>query len=215
MGLIAQDTGGQEFELIEPGTYTARCIGVVDLGTKDNTWQGVTRKRHQIFIQWELPLELFEDGELKGQPRSIGKFYTLSLSEKSNLRPDLEGWRGKAFTEDECKGFDISNLLGAPCLLSVIDYKKNNGSMGVKVNSISKLGKGMDCPGQINPSKYFSFADKDNMQQFEKLTEGLQRMIKESDEWRILNELGVSAKEDEGRPFEDEYPMPEEEEIPF
>ena len=45
---------------------------------------------------------------------SIHPKYTLSMSEKANLRKHLETWRGKAFTEADFGpgGFNMAKLLG-------------------------------------------------------------------------------------------------------
>lgn len=60
---------------------------------------------------------------VKGEekPRIISKEYTLSLSDKATLRRDLESWRGQRFSDDDIYvvGFDLQNILGKPCQITV------------------------------------------------------------------------------------------------
>src|SRR5208337_1405024 len=70
------------------------------------------------------------------------KRYTLSLHEKAALRKDLESWRGRTFTEEELKGFDVENVLDVPCLLNVI-HNGTSGTVYANVSGIMKLPKSM------------------------------------------------------------------------
>jgi hypothetical protein len=56
-----------------------------------------------------------------GKPFTVSKFYTASLGEKANLRADLKNWRGRDFTDEELAGFEAKNILGKPCMLSVVE----------------------------------------------------------------------------------------------
>ena len=76
---------------------------------------------NKVRITWELPTELKVFNPDKGeQPQAISKEFTLSMHEKSSLRAFLTSWRGKGFTEDEAKAFDVTKLLGVPCMLSIV-----------------------------------------------------------------------------------------------
>jgi hypothetical protein len=183
MGLIAKNNGG-DFKSVEPGTYLAICYGVIDIGTHHSEWQGKPVVRRQCILQWELPTETFEvDGQQK--PMIISRFYTLSLSEKSNLRPDLEAWRGRPFTQEELDGFDLKNVLGRPCMVSVV---KNDKGKTV-VQSVSKVMKGLNVPPQFNKPVLFSLDDYDD-NVFTGLPEGFKKLIQESDEFKALFNTG-------------------------
>ena len=60
--------------------------------------------------------ELMEDGK----PFIVQQRYTWSMSEKAKLRADLESWRGKAFEERDFGTFNIKNVLGKPCVLTIV-----------------------------------------------------------------------------------------------
>lgn len=150
MAIMATDTGGGgDFSPMPSGNHVAVCNMVVDLGKQRTEYQGEVKTQHKIFIRWETPHERLtwtdKEGNEREGPRVIGKTYTLSLHENAALRGDLESWRGRGFTEDERRGFDVAKLLGAPCMVNVLHVDKN-GKTYANVSSIGALPKGMDKP---------------------------------------------------------------------
>lgn len=197
---------GSSFKQIEPGTYGARCIRVIDLGTqivKDFNNQDETKEKHQVMLTWELPGELITEGDFKGQPYSVSRFYTAMLGEKSNLRKDLEAWRGKNFTPDELKGFSLNAILGKPCMVSVVHSK--NGKANVK--AVLALPKGMVVPPAVNPIYSYDMEADGFGEKFEAMTKGVQKMIHGSKEYQSIS--GIPSDLEEGTK------VPGEEEIPF
>src|SRR5512137_2586226 len=136
---------------VEPGSYIARCVRIVFLGTQ----AGKFGSKEKVMIQWELPTELIEGGEFDGKPRFVSDTYNATIGEGSNLRKVLEGWRGKAFTEEELEVFDLKNILGVPCNLSIIHDENNKA----KIDGVSKPMKGMECPPQVSPCVLFDFEE--------------------------------------------------------
>jgi len=131
MGLMASSSGGGEYEQVPPGTHRAVCYKIVDGGTLMEGFQGEPeRPRHCVFLFWELP----EVRTGNDRPMSIFKQYTLSLNENSGLHKDLKSWRGKSFTPEELKGFDLQNVLGVSCDIEV----EHNQNGNAKVVSIFK-----------------------------------------------------------------------------
>ena len=127
MVYVPKNEGG-DFQNVPAGTHPAICYRVIDLGTQEISWQGQVKHQHKILVSWEIadPEVRMEDG----RPFSIGNRYTWSMNEKSRLRADLESWRGQAFTEIDLSegpgGFEIENILGKPCLLSVVHTTKGD-----------------------------------------------------------------------------------------
>jgi len=163
-----------DFEIAPAGTHTARCYMVVDLGNQKTTYQGQDKVQHKVLIGFELPGELMSDG----RPFAVSARYTLSLSEKANLRSVLESWRGRGFTEEECNGFDITKLLGQPCMLTVV-HNKSGEKTYANISSIAKLHKDITCPAQVNNSVEFSFEDFDE-DKLSALPEWIQKIIRQS-----------------------------------
>jgi len=190
--IIASEGSGTNFKQVEAGTYPARCYGVILLGTTYDEMYKKTQTR--VMLQFELPSETIDapDTDLHGQPYSLSKFVTLSLHEKATLRADLERWRNKPFTQEELKGFDLKNVIGAPCMLSVTVSESGRS----KISSISALPKGMSVLPQINPVRYFDLSD---FTYWDDLPEGIRKIIKKSDEYRNLfgdGEPNGSARND-------------------
>ena len=149
MPLVAKDTGGADYTPVPQGTHLAICNMVVDLGLQETTFQGERSVKHQCYIRWELPHERLEWTDQNGQkhsgPMVIGKTYTLSLSEKANLRKDLQAWRGKMFTEKELEGFDLFVLAGIGCQVTVVHAYKD-GKTYANVQGLAGWPKGTPRP---------------------------------------------------------------------
>jgi hypothetical protein len=175
MATYASDTGGgKDFDPVPEGSHLAVCDMFVDLGMQDSHFG----PKHQIYLRWQIPslrITYEKDGENIDQPMAVGSFYTLSLSEKSNLRPILQSWRGKAFTPDELKKFDVTTVLGKPCMVTVFHKPKAEGGVTAKVGAVAKLPAGIPVPALEGEALLY---DADNLGTFEKLRPWLQEKIK-------------------------------------
>lgn len=203
MGRYASDSGGGSFTPAPVGTHVARCYRIIDLGTQHGEYKGQPTRRNQVLVSWELPDETIEI-EGKTVPITTSRFYTNSLGEKANLRKDLESWRGRSFTDDELRKFDLESILGKPCLLTVVGGE--NGK--TKVTNVSGLPKNTSCPEQVNPT--FSFwLDEFEEDKFEGLSDGLKGIIQKSEEYPQIANGSYETPQQMGRPdFSDD-------EIPF
>ena len=182
MALIVKDNGGT-FELPPAGTHLARCYQVIDLGTQVQEYQGVQNEYPKLLLGWELCYESNQDG----QPFTLWKRYTASLSEKSILRKDLETWRGKPFSEEELGGFNVGNIIGAYCFLNLI-HKEVNGKNYANVAAVMALPKGAEKPPALYPSIYFDLSPALYSQSiFDSFSDGLKKTITQSPEWKSLN----------------------------
>lgn len=190
MSLIAKDTSnGADFAPIPPGMQHAVCYAVIDIGTQPST--GNFPARRKVVIIWELPHELIElerDGVKKKLPRAISERFTLSLASKGNLRPMLESWRGRPFTEEELAGFDMKHLLGVNCFLNVVHQKGKGEKAGrtyANVASVNPLAKGMAKIPPTNALLLFSMDDFTGPVTIpEAVPEWIEACIKQSDEYK-------------------------------
>ncbi|MBF0102064.1 MAG: hypothetical protein HQK77_14270 [Desulfobacterales bacterium] len=155
MGLTAKDKGGKDFEPVAEGLHHAICYAVIDIGTHFNAAFG--KWHHQCYIMFELP-DIRIEIEGKYLPRAISKKFTVSLHEKAELRKYLTTWRGRAFTEEELQGFDITKLMGVNCFIQIIHAKKNDKTYA-NIASITPLTKGVQKKELENKPIYFSFED--------------------------------------------------------
>ena len=148
--------GGGDFKRAPAGSHIAVCNLVADVGLQPGS-QAYPAPKRKLYIRFEIPAERVEyekDGKQVEGPLTIGSFYTASMNEKATLRKHLEGWRGKAFTDDEAASFDVGKLLGQACMLSVIE-SESGGKTYSNISGIGKLPKGMEAPKAENPLLYF------------------------------------------------------------
>jgi hypothetical protein len=189
--MILSNSTPQKREIIPSGSYPARCISMIDIGSIPTEWQGEKKMRALIRLKFELPTVTKVFNPDKGeQPFVIERQFTKSLHEKSALRPFLDNWRGKALTDEECQAFDLSNLLGASCLLSVVHNSVGDRTYA-NIGGISTLPEGLQCPAQFNHSFIWDYVDNYNEDAVTSentfIPSWLQETIKSSSEWRMKN----------------------------
>lgn len=200
MALTMPKENSGEYTLCPTGNHTAICVSVIDLGTQVKDYAGEVKERREIRIEWEVCEELRDDGS----PFKLWKTYTFSSSQKSNLRKDLESWRGVKFTDKELGpgGFQISDVLGKPCLLNVV-HTERNGNVYPDIASLARLPKGMPIPVPANELLLFSLEPSEyDASVMPKLHEKVQEIIRSSPEWAAVS-------------IENNAPLSGDEDIPF
>ena len=207
MSLIAKMPEQKEFEIVPQGSHIARCVAVIDLGTQVVEWKGKEKLSPKVSLRFEIPSERIKFTDKEGKehdvPMFISRKFTRSLSDKSNLRPILESWRGKAFTAEELDGFDIKSILGASCLLSVVhELSKDGTKTYAKISSVMKLPKNMEAQPQETKSVLYDI-DAHDEDVFQSLSEYLQEQILQSQERTTQSEKAVVVDDetDEVIPF--------------
>lgn len=190
MSLTATDKGGDDFEMTPEGQYTARCYRIIDLGTQTVTNSYGTKEKHKVMISWELIGD--DDPKMEdGKPFSVHKSYTVTLSEKGNLRPDLEHWRGKKFTPQELDGFDLSKVLGQYCTIQVI-----HDETGKFANVDTIMAYKGDKPKPVNDNVIFDI-DNPDMAVFDALSENMKGKIMQAPEWKDNKQPTKASKPDD------------------
>lgn len=179
---------------VEPGLYPAVCIGVVDLGEQETSFNGKTRYINQLQLTFELPYELIEvDGEM--QPRWLSRRFTLSSSSKGSLRPFIETWLGRKFSDEAANDFEIFGLLGRPASLTVVHSEDGQYA---NISSAAPLMKGMEAP-QAKSELFLFDVDEWDDEAFGKLPEYLQELIQNSTQYKAAHlpsdEVSVEAAE--------------------
>ena len=203
--LIARATQTSTFKPVPPGSHLARCYRIIDLGTQKTTFNGESKFIKKVMFQFEVHSE-DDDGPLKtdkGEPMSISKNYTLSLSEKAVLRADLEVWRGREFSREELQGFELKNVLGAWCLITVTRATGNDGKEYTNITAVSPVPKAMkqNLPTPFNQVGIFYIDDPD-MEMFETLSERIRQKITETPEWKSRSKSSSAPiEDDESIPF--------------
>jgi hypothetical protein len=196
MGILIKENSAPQ---VAAGTYLAICYAIVDIGTQPDTGFG---EKQKIIIMFELPTERATfDGVEK--PLAISSFYGKSLSKKANLRKDLVAWRGREFTKEELEGFELKNILGKACQVSVVVTEHGKS----KVDGIVALMKGTQVPGITNPLVEYSIHDGKN-QIYKNLPEWLRKLCDACIEWD-------TTRIEETPPTSPSDSSPEDPDIPF
>ena len=209
MAIIAEDTGGgRDFKKVPAGCHFAICNMVVDLGVQEATFKQQAKQMHQVYLRWETPDERVtyeKDGTTVEGPCSIGATYTLSLSEKANLRKVLENWRGVPFTSQELRGFDITTVAGKCCQIMVQHkavgdktYANITGVMGISKDQKERARKAQSEVGVL----IYSLDDPDP-----EVYERLPNWIKEKMENRIPSRTLATVVDDHQDQFDDDIPF--------
>jgi hypothetical protein len=186
----ASNTGGEDWEIPDPGLHPATVVGLVDLGSHNNDYRGEARDPKRIlFVAWELATL-----DTDGKSFIVGEGFTDSLHKKANWRKLLEGWRGRAFAEGE--EFDPMSILSAKCLITLAHGMTTNGKKYCHLAAVCPPMKGQTIPDATKPPYIFhlsminSTAAKidipDWMPRY--LGDSLVDVIHESHEWKALKE---------------------------
>lgn len=204
MGFVAKDSGGGNFKRVPQGVFIGRCYSLIDLGTQITSGQYGEKAQHKIRIGWELfgedengePLTVDVDGVT--MPMTISKSYTVSLHEKAGLRKDLAAWRGRDFTDEEAKAFDVSKLLGAYCMVNVTT-SETNGKTYSNVAGLTPLPGALKNakPAPVHEHVIFDL-DHPDMKVFSGFHEKLQEAIKLSPEWKRSRNADADMVPDSG-----------------
>lgn len=207
----------QQRELIPAGNYVAVCYRMLQIGTVDETFKGVTKKTPKVRIGWELSDEMrvFKEGEIP-KPLVIEKEYSLYMNDKANLRKDLQSWRGAAWTDKEAQDFDITKLVGAPCLLNIIHKTNEAGTKTYEnIAGITPLPKSTPKPKQFNADQVLAF-DEWNQELFDSLPAFITDKIKTSVEYQAMtNPFPDEFVDDKGQPKDHIDATAVEDDLPF
>ncbi len=176
---------------VPPGIHLARCYGIIDLGTQKTTHLGGTKHLNQVMLQFELHGVGEAGGRLftaNGKPMSISKSFTLSLAEKATLRKDIQTWRGREFTPDELRGFQLKSVLGEWALISVVNAIDQNGQDFASIVAIMPVSpqfrQAAALPAGLNKLQIFVCEDPD-IELFDSFSESLKEKIRKSPEWQM------------------------------
>jgi hypothetical protein len=130
--MVVSDNGG-DYEPIPTGMHRAILINYFDVGLQPGFQGDVARKK--VVLLWELEAR----NDKTGKRFTITKTYTQSIGDKSNLGNDLSSWRGRPFTTEERKAFEMDNTKGKSCQINVMP--KEPGSDKVKVAAVLPADK--------------------------------------------------------------------------
>ena len=189
MSLTINESSRPTIPIMPEGTYIGVCNLLVDLGVQYNkTFDSYARK---IVIGWEFPEEhITIDGEERN--RTITKTFTASLGGKANLRQFLIAWRGRDFTPEELKAFDLKNIVGVPAMINVVHTHRQDKTFA-NVGGILALPKGMPKPKLSGYATVFDL-DVDPIERIDSLPAWIAELIKSSETY--LDRISKQVSDD-------------------
>lgn len=193
---------GTTFTPAPEGTHVARCIGCISLGTQDG---GVYLPAFKVMLMFELPNEMIETDK-GAKPMTVHKEYSLSLGKKSTLGQHLNSWRGRAFTKEELEGFEVSNVVGVPCQVTIQHKTSASGNVRADITAITGLPKGMTAPQQFHASVKYEI-DQGQDETFRALPEWIQKKIKACEEWQVKPQKQETEVDQPGEEIEGDVPF--------
>lgn len=152
MAIIATKGKGGDYKPCPVGVQQGVCIDIIDHGIVEVTYNGETKRQHKVTIRFASELEV-TDGEFF----QVQRRFTLSLHKKSSLRPFLDSWRGRPFTEEEAEGFDLEVLLGVNAMLNVM-HEESEGKTYARIAAVMPVGK--NTPKLPIPAGYVRVCDR-------------------------------------------------------
>lgn len=198
MGLFAPKSEG-DFQKAPPGTHIGICYRIIDLGTQKTSGKFGEKNQHKIFVGFEIINETMEDG----RPFVVGSRYTLSGFQNATLRKHLEGWRAKAYTDEEFAAFDMTKLLNVPAMLTLTEVDNY-----VNITGISKLPKGSEIKPLVNEPLALELTNAGFKQDvYDKLHDKMKETIAASPEFKAIKAGVKVTQATASNDIDDEIPF--------
>jgi hypothetical protein len=128
--------GKKTFKPAPEGLWDGVCIDVVDKGFVPTQYG----PKHKVQFRWVVEAT---PKRSDGKPHMISWSYPISLDERAGLRQMLETWRGRAFTKEEVKKFDLETVLGAQCQIQVTHKEGTDGDPFAKPQVVMRAKAGV------------------------------------------------------------------------
>ncbi len=211
MSMIASDNGGQVIPKLEGGVYTAISSAIIDLGLQ--TSEKFQKTQRKFMMIWTIK---GEEVEVNGEklPRTMSKEYSFSLNEKSTLRKDLQAWRGKVFTDEELRGFNLINILNKACQLQII-LEEKNGKQYNNIAGIMSVPKGTVID-ELRNIYHFDIEDESTYMNWSNIPTWIQERIKKAENYVDSNlEKFVLEYENNVKEVHTDNELNTEDDLPF
>ena len=178
------DNNNDRPEPMEPGTYGARLVQILILGVQpQREFKGEAKPpKLEIMLTYEFNDEFMkdEDGEdILDKPRWLSE--TMPFN---NLAAELAKSTKRYYAFDAKGEYDgdWSQLIGAPCMVTVVVDEGKGKNAGKKYENVAAVTamrpkEAAKAPALVNPSKLFDFYNPD-MEVFNKLPQWLQDKMK-------------------------------------
>lgn len=114
-------------DLAPSGLQPAVCVDCRDLGIIETKFGD----KQMVLLVFELAAT-----NDHGERYLLQKRYTRSLHKKSNLRAELERWRGQPFQKETlARGFNLEKVIGVPAMV-YIEHRETDRGIWAHVESL-------------------------------------------------------------------------------
>ncbi len=135
-GTTVREPEGKDFPQAPEGLHPAVCVDVWEIWTENQAEEFGGGLVDKTRIIWQID-QTYKDEKTGEEVRyEVMMTYTASLHEKAKLRGHLKSWRGRDFTEEELKNFDLENIVSVNCQLQVLHHISRKGKTYAKVSTI-------------------------------------------------------------------------------
>lgn len=156
-------SGKKKFTPAPEGLWPGVCVDMVELGLVESAKY---EPREMVEIRWVLDAEPPLPG---GKPHMAARKFGRSIGKKSLLRPFLEAWRGKKFTNEELKQFDLEALVGACGQIQIIHREWEGDTYG-NVQAVVPYPRGLKK--MEVPADYVRQEERNRREELEKHPDG-------------------------------------------
>lgn len=210
---------GNRAPVLEPGTYKARVVQVVDAGLQPQPdFQGKPKSpSYVIYVTYELVEEFMkdEDGEdILDKPRWITERLNLHNLSQDKAKSTI---RYKSLDPTNHFDGDWALLVGAPCYVTLVEWEKK-GKKGNNVAGVStpREKEKKSWPALVNSGVVFDLSTPD-LDVFTSFPDWLKDVIKSNLEFKgsVLEKL--LGKEEKAEPAKNKPSLSEEldDDVPF
>jgi len=168
---------------MEPGTYPARLVQLVTLGVqKQRPYKEQEKPPALVFrLTYEFLDEFLKDedgNDLEDKPRWVSEELPF-LSLKADRAKSTQRYYALD-PEEKFKG-DWTQLMGAPCMVTIVNYEDSKGVVKNAIATISTMRpkEASKAPELKNAIEIFDF-DEPDKEVFESLPDWLQDRIKDA-----------------------------------
>lgn len=213
----APTSGGKAQEPIEPGTYPAQTVQIIDLGLQPQMYLGETKDpKNEIMVTYELADEFMKDEEgndIEDKPRWVSETFPLNSLNSDKAKSTQ---RYFALDPNVKHDGDWSKLLGIPASITIVNKPgkgKNAGKVYNNIGAVSAM-RPRDAerlPKLKNDAKFFTLDDPD-IEVFLTFPDWIQDKIKKGLEFKgsqldkLLQNHKGGEKKKEAAKVEDEIP---------
>ena len=123
MALSIQYTSSGQGFTVDPGTYQAVLSHIADYGLVEDKKFHPGKLIPKIVFLYQISSQWIKDGV--PMYKTVPRFYTASLNEKSNLRATIEALIGGPLVIKNGESFDLESLIGRNCMVNLVRSVKD------------------------------------------------------------------------------------------